>query len=131
MTNTSQRTFFLIDEIQFFPAAEIAPFITMCRANNAQATLFGLDKDILTNTSFPAYEALISLNVPIARRNFQKCNSCHNWATCNTPINQCFPLAWTTADVIGGFEKWENACHQCAELWYSKWQNGSLIQWVT
>jgi len=126
IANTSQRTFFLIDEIQFFPAAEIAPFITMCRANNAQATLFGLDKDILTNTSFPAYEALVSLNVPIARRNFQKCNSCRHWATCNTPINQYFPLAWTTSDVIGGFEKWENACHQCAELWHSKWQNGSL-----
>ncbi len=46
-----------------------------------------------------------------------------HWATCNT---QSFPLAWTTAEVIGGFEKWENACHQCAELWYSKWQNGSL-----
>ena len=49
----------------------------MCRANSAQATLFGLDKDILTNTSFPAYEALIYMDVPIARRDFQKCNSCH------------------------------------------------------
>jgi thymidine kinase len=121
-------TFFLIDEIQFFPETQIKPFVAMCRATQSQATFFGLDKCVLTNANFPVYDELVKLDIAIARRNSQKCTTCNEWATCNTPRATNFPLDWKTEDVIGGFEKWQNACPICADKWYKDWQDGTLSQ---
>ncbi|CAD7976638.1 unnamed protein product [Amoebophrya sp. A25] len=112
-----------LDEVHMRDPGELVTFLERCGNSGVRVIMAGIAVDGLTGQEFPFVEKCRALGVRREHLYADKCSKCEgqNAGHC-VPQSLFFPRCYTASDCVGGFEKWENVCEECAEQWRREWQ---------